>query len=77
MEMINLSLPATNRFATGYLAGVPEIQSFFHYQYQNTADYEARLLELNKRTFMRKELAECIEKYMESFPSIEEVKDVT
>ena len=35
MEMINLSLPATNRFATDYLAGVPEIQRFFHYRYQN------------------------------------------
>ena len=74
MEMINLSLPATNRFATDYLAGVPEIQRFFHYRYQHSADYQARLIELNKRTFMRKELAECIEKYMECFPSSTEVK---
>ena len=74
MEMINLSLPATNRFATDYLAGVPEIQRFFHYRYQNSADYQARLIELNNRTFMRKELAECIEKYMERFPSSKEVK---
>ena len=74
MEMINLSLPATNRFATDYLAGVPEIQRFFHYRYQHSADYQARLIELNKRTFMRKELAECIEKYMERFPSSTEVK---
>jgi bacillithiol biosynthesis cysteine-adding enzyme BshC len=74
MEMFNLSLPATNRFATGYLAGAPEIQRFFHYRYQKSADYEARLLELQNRTFMRKELAGCIEKYMERFPSSEEVK---
>ena len=74
MEMINLSLPATNRFATDYLAGVPEIQRFFHYRYQHSADYQARLIELNKRTFMRKELAECIEKYMACFPSSAEVK---
>ncbi|MCQ6273992.1 bacillithiol biosynthesis cysteine-adding enzyme BshC [Bacillus sp. V3B] len=74
MEMLNLSLPATNRFATGYLAGAPEIQRFFHYRYQDSTDYEARLLELQNRTFMRKELAGCIEKYMERFPSSKEVK---
>ena len=75
MEMLNLSLPATNRFATGYLAGAPEIQNFFHYQYQNKSDYEERLLELKNRTFMRKELALCIEEYMKPFPTSEVVKD--
>ena len=75
MEMLNLSLPATNRFATGYLAGAPEIQNFFHYQYQNKSDYEARLLELKNRTFMRKELALCIEEYMKPFPTSEVVKE--
>ena len=74
MEMINLSLPATNRFATDYLAGVPEIQRFFHYRFQDSSDYQARLVELKNRNFMRKELAECIEKYMEHFPSSKEVK---
>ena len=74
MEMINLSLPATNRFATEYLAGLPEIQSYFHYRYQNSADYQARLVELKNRTFMRKELAECIEGYMERFPGSKEIK---
>ncbi len=44
MEMINLSLPATNRFATDYLAGVPEIQRFFHYRFQDSSDYQARLV---------------------------------
>ena len=74
MEMINLSLPATNRFATDYLAGVPEIQRFFHYRFQDSSDYQARLVELKNRNFMRKELAECIEKYMEHFPSSKEVE---
>lgn len=74
MEMINLSLPATNRFATDYLAGVPEIQRFFHYRFQDSSDYQARLVELKNRSFMRKELAECIEKYMEHFPSSTKVK---
>ena len=33
MEILNLSLPATNRFASNYLEQSPEIQSFFHYRY--------------------------------------------
>nr|WP_295971535.1 bacillithiol biosynthesis cysteine-adding enzyme BshC [uncultured Bacillus sp.] len=74
MEMENLSLPAVNRFATEYLAGTVDIQQLFHYQYQLSASYTDRLLELKNRTFMRKELIQCIEKYMEPFPSSSEVK---
>jgi bacillithiol biosynthesis cysteine-adding enzyme BshC len=74
MEMFNLSLPAVNRFATEYLEGTADIQRFFHYRYQVTADYKDRLTELNHRTFMRKELSQCIEKYMEPFPSSKEVE---
>ncbi|WP_394232620.1 bacillithiol biosynthesis cysteine-adding enzyme BshC [Niallia oryzisoli] len=73
MEMLNLELPATNRFATGYLAGAPEIQRFFHYQYQSVSDYNERVVELKKRTFMREELASCIAKYMERFPTSNKV----
>ncbi|WP_071395437.1 bacillithiol biosynthesis cysteine-adding enzyme BshC [Bacillus tuaregi] len=75
MELLNLELPATNRFATGYLAGAPEIQRFFHYQYQSDTDYKERLLELKQRNFMREELASCIEKYMKGFPSSKKVND--
>ncbi|MBB6443735.1 bacillithiol biosynthesis cysteine-adding enzyme BshC [Bacillus benzoevorans] len=74
MEMYNLSLPAVNRFATEYLDSTPEIQRFFHYQYQVSDDYRDRLSELKHRTFMRKELIQCIEKYMEPFPSSKEVE---
>lgn len=74
MEMFNLSLPAVNRFATEYLRGTPDIQSFFHYRFQASADYKDRLIELKNRTFMRKELIACIEKYMEPFPSSKAVK---
>ena len=73
MEMLNLELPSTNQFATGYLAGAPEIQRFFHYQYQSVSDYKERIIELEKRTFMREELASCIEKYMEGFPTSNKV----
>lgn len=75
MEMFNLMLPATNRFATQFLAGSPEIQRFFHYQYQNHHEYKTRVLELQQRSFMRKELAECIENYMKPFPNSNEVKN--
>lgn len=74
MEMYNLSLPAVNRFATEYLDESPDIQDFFHYRYQDTAGYKDRLLELKSRTFMRKELIRCIEKYMAPFPSSNEVE---
>lgn len=72
--MLNLSLPAVNRFATEYLRGTPEIQDFFHYRFQTSVDYKDRLIELKNRTFMRKELIACIEKYMEPFPSSKAVK---
>ncbi|MBM4764031.1 bacillithiol biosynthesis cysteine-adding enzyme BshC [Bacillus sp. B15-48] len=74
MEILNLSLPAVNRFATGYLGGSEEIQSFFHYNYQKDTDYTARLEELKKRTFYRQELSEHIRTYMSRFPSSEQVR---
>ena len=73
MEILNLSLPANNQFATDYLAQTPEIQRFFHYRYQNSQDYLDRIKELKKRTFQRNELADHIEQYMERFPSSEKV----
>jgi bacillithiol synthase len=73
MEILNLSLPATNKFATDYLAGASEIQNFFHYQYQVSSEYKKRLDELQSRSFMRKEVASCIEAYMERFPQSKEV----
>ncbi len=75
MEMLSLSLPATNRFATDYLAGTSEIQKFFHYQFKNKSDYKERLLELQNRKFMRKELAGCIEEFMKPFPTSQEVEN--
>ena len=67
MEMLNLSLPAANRFATDYLAGSAELQSFFHYDYKNDSDYVHRLDELKNRSFIRNELADHIESFMSRF----------
>lgn len=72
--MLNLSLPANNRFATDYLAQTPDIAQFFHYRYQEPINYTERAQELKKRAFQREELAEHIEQYMAKFPTSQEVK---
>ena len=74
MEILNLSLPATNRFATEYLEQTPEIQRYFHYRFNDHLEYEKRLTEIQQRSYMRNELAEHIEEYMDRFPTSEKVK---
>ncbi len=69
MEIVNLSLPATNRFASNYLQQSAEIQPFFHYRFNQLSDDLERLAELNNRSFPRVEIAGHIQKYMERFPS--------
>ncbi len=67
--MLNLSLPANNRFATEYLAQTPDIMQLFHYQYQKHADYIDRVNELAGRSFDRDAVAEHIKQFMAQFPS--------
>ncbi|WP_445506115.1 bacillithiol biosynthesis cysteine-adding enzyme BshC [Niallia sp. 03190] len=74
MEMINLSLQTANKFVTDYIAQTKEIMNFFHYSFQHQGSYEDRLNELKTRKFMRQEVADYIEKYMEKFPSSESVQ---
>lgn len=69
MEILNLSLPATNRFASGYLQKTPEIMSFFHYKYGENAEDLKRLEELKNRTFPREEIGNHIEAFMSRFPT--------
>lgn len=73
MEIVNLTLPATNKFATAYYNGTDEIQKYFHYNYQNPTHYKHRLDELRNRTFMREELAEHISAFMKPFPTSDSV----
>ncbi|MBU8768469.1 bacillithiol biosynthesis cysteine-adding enzyme BshC [Cytobacillus oceanisediminis] len=75
MEILNLSLPATNRFATDYIAQTEEIMQFFHYRYNSDSDYKARLAELKGRSFMRNELSEYIGEFMDQFPASPAVHD--
>jgi bacillithiol synthase len=74
MEMLNLSLPANNRFATDYLAQKPDIMQFFHYPYQGATNYKRRVEELQGRTFQRNAIAQHIERYMANFPTSIEVE---
>ncbi|MEH7118700.1 bacillithiol biosynthesis cysteine-adding enzyme BshC [Neobacillus vireti] len=74
MEILNLSLPATNRFASNYLEQSVEIQPFFHYRYNDLQEDMKRKLELNERPFPRIEVARHIESFMEGFPTSEAVK---
>lgn len=75
MEILNLSLPATNRFATEYLAQNQTMEGLFHYNFLKSSEYKERLSELNNRTFIRSELAEHIEHFMSRFPSSFQVKE--
>ncbi|MBP3041442.1 bacillithiol biosynthesis cysteine-adding enzyme BshC [Bacillaceae bacterium Marseille-Q3522] len=73
MEICNLSLPVTNRFATGYLAGSSDIQNYFHYSYQYASAYAERLTELKNRSFERTKLADHIETFMKPFPGSDKI----
>jgi bacillithiol synthase len=69
MEILNLSLPATNRFASGYLQQDPEIMSFFDYGYGDLAEDLDRIVELQNRAFPREVLAHHIEEFMKPYPT--------
>lgn len=74
MEILNLSLPATNRFASNYLEQSSDIQSFFHYRFNDKTEDVRRLDEISNRHFPREDVAAYIENFMERFPSSEAVK---
>lgn len=73
MEILNLSLPATNRFASGYLKQEPEIMRYFDYKYGDPAHDQERLVELQNRIFPRERLVKHIGEFMDRFPSSPEV----
>ncbi|MFF2445950.1 bacillithiol biosynthesis cysteine-adding enzyme BshC [Neobacillus sp. NPDC058068] len=74
MEIFNLSLPATNRFASSYLEQSADIQPFFHYRFNDRNEDMKRIAELTGRPFPRMEVAAHIEAFMKRFPSSEAVE---
>lgn len=75
MEMLNLSLPATNRFASNYLQQSAEVMSFFHYHFNDLDEDRVRLAELKNRNFPRERLADHIEHFMEQLPLTDAVRE--
>ncbi|MFD2443418.1 bacillithiol biosynthesis cysteine-adding enzyme BshC [Bacillus sp. CGMCC 1.16607] len=75
MEMINLSIPATNRFASGYLQQNPEIMDFFDYRYGDIDQDKERLKELQNRIFPREVLADHIKTFMKRYPTSLKVQE--
>jgi bacillithiol synthase len=75
MEILNLSLSATNRFASNYLEKSPDVLSFFHYRFNDLSEDQKRLDEISNRNFPREKVADHIEKFMERFPSSEAVNN--
>ncbi|OIK14043.1 bacillithiol biosynthesis cysteine-adding enzyme BshC [Bacillus sp. MUM 116] len=74
MEILNLSLPAVNRFASNYLEQAADIQTFFHYRYNQISDDQDRLTELKNRRFPREKLTEHIRGFMKGYPSSKAVE---
>ncbi|WP_462409178.1 bacillithiol biosynthesis cysteine-adding enzyme BshC [Neobacillus sp. Marseille-QA0830] len=74
MEIFNLSVPATNRFASKYLEQSAEILPFFHYRLNDITEDTKRLAELKARKFPRQEVAAHIEEFMEGLPTSNAVK---
>ncbi|MFT8323033.1 MAG: bacillithiol biosynthesis cysteine-adding enzyme BshC [Bacillus sp. (in: firmicutes)] len=75
MEMINLSMKTGSSFVLDYIEQTKGIREFFHYSFRDQVSYEERVKELNTRQFMRQEVADYIEKYMEKFPSSQKVQE--
>ncbi|TFE00240.1 bacillithiol biosynthesis cysteine-adding enzyme BshC [Jeotgalibacillus salarius] len=72
MLVKQLDLPAIQPFASAYINESSIAMKHFHYSYQH--DFNKRLADLDQRTFMRKELAACIETYMNELPISDETK---
>lgn len=72
--MLNLSLPAANKFATEYIMQSGHIHTYFDYRYNESQAYEKRIHELKGRSFKRQELASYIKDFMGKFPTSEQVK---
>lgn len=72
MDIMELALPQTNRFASDYMNGEDQILSFFDYDKKG---FDARLRELTKRSFPREALSEVLFTFNRKFSPSEAVLD--
>jgi bacillithiol synthase len=74
MDLENILIPATNRFASLYIEQKKPVKDFFHYDIKDQDVFTKRYKDLTEREFKREQLVDCIEKYMEKFTQTEETK---
>jgi bacillithiol synthase len=74
MELENITIPATNRFASLYIEQMEPVKDFFHYDIKKTSVFKERYSDLQVRHFPRESLAQCIEEYMKKYPSSDQIK---
>mgnify|MGYP005841014271 CR=1 FL=1 len=73
MEILNISLPSTNRLATDYIDDkMDATHSFFDYSIHHPSVFELRKEELMEREFPRKKLVEHLLEYHSRFPQSEQ-----
>ncbi|MBM7578404.1 bacillithiol biosynthesis cysteine-adding enzyme BshC [Jeotgalibacillus terrae] len=70
MLVKQFDLPAIQPFASAYIKESSNTMKHFHYSYSH--DFKKRLTDLDQRSFMRNELAACIESFMGNLPSSRE-----
>ncbi|MEH7222457.1 bacillithiol biosynthesis cysteine-adding enzyme BshC [Bacillus sp. JJ1566] len=67
MEVLDLSLPSSNRLVNDYLSNKMDIEKFFDYDIQSPLVYEVRKKDLEKRHFEREKLVEHLLSFNKRF----------
>ncbi|OZM58498.1 bacillithiol biosynthesis cysteine-adding enzyme BshC [Lottiidibacillus patelloidae] len=67
MEVVELTLPQKNAFASTYLEQTDRVMSFFHYNYKEQKSFEERRKELAERSFPREKLVHVLTNYNKKF----------
>ncbi len=74
MELENAAVLATNRFASLYIEDMESVKDFFQYNIKEETVFRQRYDDLMKQDFNREGMAECINHYMNKFPTSAAVK---
>jgi bacillithiol biosynthesis cysteine-adding enzyme BshC len=72
MEILELSLPATNRLATDYIEGRFPMKEGFHYDIEKTNTFQQRAQHLQQRTYPRQQLVQHLLAYHKKFNASEQ-----
>jgi bacillithiol biosynthesis cysteine-adding enzyme BshC len=72
MEILEISLPATNRLATDYIEGSFPLKEGFHYDIRQTDAFQQRVQHLQQRTYPRQQLVRHLFTYHKKFGASEQ-----